>query len=315
MPTFNELPPDRQHNEFMGLYPASQRAAHQILDNPKILEDPLALRIIGAEAESKLRLELANFQRPELRAFRAGVMIRNRYAEEELAQSVQRGVRQYVILGAGLDTFAYRNPFPLLRVFEVDHPATQAWKRSCLEKAAIPIPASVTYVSVDFERQMMTDALRQSGFKSDALTFVSFIGVVRYLSRETLISVLTSIVSSMPTGSEVVFDCGPPPSLLQVLCGRALPGRTEVIFDSPSFPSLPRRLRKLVYRMIVNWSFKNNDFRPTCLDLVSLTRDLKRIGFADVQLFGPKEMNMRYCKDRTDGLRIQNQMHLVKARV
>ena len=127
MPTFNELPPDRQHNEFMGLYPASQRAAHQILDNPKILEDPLALRIIGAEAESKLRLELANFQRPELRAFRAGVMIRNRYAEEELAQSVQRGVRQYVILGAGLDTFAYRNPFPHLRVFEVDHPATQAW--------------------------------------------------------------------------------------------------------------------------------------------------------------------------------------------
>jgi len=299
----------------MGLYPASQRAAHQILDNPKILEDPLALRIIGAEAESKLRLELANFQRPELRAFRAGVMIRNRYAEEELAQSVQRGVRQYVILGAGLDTFAYRNPFPLLRVFEVDHPATQAWKRSCLEKAAIPIPASVTYVAVDFERQMMTDALGQSGFKSDALTFVSFIGVVRYLSRETLISVLTSIVSSMPTGSEVAFDCGPPPSLLQVLCGRALPGRTEVIFDSSSFPSLPRRLRKLVYRMIVNWSFKNNDFRPTCLDLVSLTRDLKRIGFADVQLFGPKEMNMRYYKDRTDGLRIQNQMHLVKARV
>src|SRR5437870_604189 len=163
MSTIDELSPARQRDEFMGLYPAKQRAAHQILDNPKILEDPLALRIIGAEAESRLRLNLTQFQKPEVRAKRAAWMVRNRYAEDELARSIQRGVRQYVVLGAGLDTFAYRNPFPLLRVFEVDHPATQAWKRSCLEKATIPIPASVTYVSVDFERQMITDALRQSG--------------------------------------------------------------------------------------------------------------------------------------------------------
>ena len=288
MPKINELPPDWQRNEFMGLNVANERAVHQMLDNPKIFEDPLALRIIGAEAESRLRLSSAQFQKPEERAFRAGVMVRNRYAEDELARSIQGGVRQYVILGAGLDTFAYRNPFPLLRVFEVDHPATQAWKRSCLEKAAIPIPASVAYVSVDFERQMMTDALRQSGFKNDELTFISFIGVVRYLSREVFMSVLTSIVSSMRVGSEVVFDFAPPPSQLQ-------------------------RLRELAYRMIVNWTFKNNGFRPNYFDLESLTRDLKRIGFADVQLLGPKKMNVRYCKDRTDGLRIRNQMHLVKA--
>jgi methyltransferase (TIGR00027 family) len=314
MSKINELPPDWQRNEFMGFNVANKRAAHQILDNPKIFEDPLALRIIGAEAESRLRLSLAQSQKPEDRAFRAAVMVRNRYAEDELARSIQRGVRQYVILGAGLDTFAYRNPFPHLRVFEVDHPATQAWKRSCLEKAAIPIPASVTYVSLDFDRRMMTDALRQSGFRSDELAFISFIGVARYLSRETFISVLTSIVSSMRAGSEVVFDCGPPPSLLQVLRGRVLPGRTEALFDSSSSPSLPQRLRKLTYQMIVNWTFKNNDFVPTYFDLASLTRDLKRIGFADVQLVGPRELNARYCKDRTDGLRIQNQ-HVVKARV
>ena len=310
-----ELPPDWQRNEFMGLNVAKYRAAHQTFDNPKILEDPLTLRIIGAEAESRLRSSLAQYRKPAERAFRAAVMVRNRYAEDELARSVQKGVRQYVILGAGLDTFAYRNPFPLLRVFEVDHPTTQAWKRSCLEKAAIPIPASVTYVSVDFDRQMMTDALRQSGFRSDELAFISFIGVVRYLSRETFISVLTSIVSSMRAGSEVVFDFGSPPSLLQVLRGRALPGRTEVIFDSSSFPSLPQRLRELAYGMIVNRRSRNNGFRPTYLDVAPLTRDLKRIGFADVQLFGPKELNVRYCKNRTDGLRIQNNIHLVKARV
>src|SRR5262249_5002551 len=213
MSTINELPSDWQRNEFMGLNVANQRAAHQILDNPKIFEDPLALRIIGAKAESSLRLRLAQFQKPAEHAFRAAVMVRNRYAEDEMTRSIQRGVNQYVILGAGLDTFAYQNPFPHLRVFEVDHPATQAWKHSCLEKAAIPIPASVTYVSVDFERQVMTDALRESGFKSNELAFISFIGVVRYLSRETLISVLTSIVSSMRPGSEVVFDFAPPSQL------------------------------------------------------------------------------------------------------
>jgi O-methyltransferase involved in polyketide biosynthesis len=137
---------------------------------------------------------------------------------------------------------------------------------------------------------MMIDALRQSGFKSDELTFISWLGVVRYLTREAFISVLTSIISSMGVGSEVVLNFSLPPSLLQ-------------------------RLRQLPHRTIANWTFKNNGFEPTYFDPASLKCDLKRIGFADVQLFGPKEMNVRYCKDRTDGLRIQNQMHLVKARV
>jgi methyltransferase (TIGR00027 family) len=271
-----------------GLYAASQRAAHQILDNPKIFEDPLALRIIGAEAESKLRRSPAQFQNRVERTVRALMVVRNRYAEDELARSIQRGIRQYIILGAGLDTFAYRNCFPLLQVFEVDHPATQAWKRSCLERAAIPIPASVTFVSVDFERQMMMDALGQSGFKSNELTFISWLGVVRYLSPEAFISVLTSIVSSMRPGSEVVFDSGPAPSLLQ-------------------------RLREVPHRPI--WTFKKNAFRPPYYDLASLKSDLKRIGFADVQLFGPTELNDRYCNGRTDGLRVPMNFYLVKARV
>src|SRR5438132_12647987 len=308
MPNINELPPDmglyaanqRAAHPIgsqivplktdMGHYAASQRAAHLILDNPKIFEDPLALRIIGAEAESKLRLNLAEFQNPPERNLRALMMVRNRYAEDELVRSIQRGVRQYVILGAGLDTFAYRNCFPLLRVFEVDHPATQACKRRRLEEAAIPIPASVTFVSVDFERQMMSDALRKSGFKSDELTFISWLGVVRYLNRNAFISVLTSIVSSMRAGSAVVFDFSLSPSPLQ-------------------------RLRQLARRTIENRTFKNNDFRPTCFNPASITRDLKRIGFADVQVFGPTEMNVRYCNDRTDGLRVPTNFCLVKARV
>ena len=330
MPNINELPPDmglyaanqRAAHPIgsqivplktdMGHYAASQRAAHLILDNPKIFEDPLALRIIGAEAESKLRLNLAQFQNLPERNLRALMVVRSRYAEDELARSIQRGVRQYVILGAGLDTFAYRNSFPLLRVFEVDHPVTQAWKRSCLEKAAIPIPASVTFVSVDFERQMMTDALRQSGFKSDELTFVSWLGVTGYLSQEAVISVLSSIVSSMRIGSEVVFDFAPPLQLKETI--RRIK-ESFVVFGFSPTPSLLQQLRERAYRMIVNRTFKNKDFRWTYFDPASLTRDLKRIGFADVQLFGPKELNVRYCKDRTDGLRIRNQVRLAKARV
>jgi O-methyltransferase involved in polyketide biosynthesis len=121
MAKIKEVPPD------MGHYAASQRAAHQILDNPRISEEPLALRIIGAEAETKLRLSLAQFQKPAGRDLHTFMAVRHRYAENELARAIQRGVRQYVILGAGLDTFAYRNSFPLLRVFEVDQPAAKRW--------------------------------------------------------------------------------------------------------------------------------------------------------------------------------------------
>ena len=108
---------------------AMLRAAHQILDNPRVLDDPLALRIIGSEGESWVRSNPERLR--EARFLRAFIVARSRYAEDELAQAIQRGVRQYVILGAGLDTFAYRNPYAesRLHVYEVDHPATQSWKR------------------------------------------------------------------------------------------------------------------------------------------------------------------------------------------
>ena len=120
------------------------RAAHQLLDRPRILEDPLAIRILGSERASALRSYPERYAvRRTLRAF---IVLRSRYAEDELARAVQRGVRQYVILGAGLDTFPYRNPYPAsqLRVYEVDHPATQSWKRRQLHQAEIVFDYSVS---------------------------------------------------------------------------------------------------------------------------------------------------------------------------
>jgi methyltransferase (TIGR00027 family) len=138
---------------------AIHRAAHQLLDVPKILDDPFALRIIGADAEASLRANPWRFQKS--RFLRAFIVLRSRYAEDGVASAVQRGIRQYVILGAGLDTFGYRNPYPgsRLRVFEVDHPATQSWKRLRLREAGMMIPDSLIFTPVDFEQQTLADGL------------------------------------------------------------------------------------------------------------------------------------------------------------
>lgn len=117
-----------------------------MLDCPPIFEDPVAIKIVGDD--------ITAFHGKRSRQLRAFVAARSRYAEDELASSVAGGVSQYVVLGAGLDTFAYRNPYsPRLRVFEVDHPDTQAWKQECLRAAGIAIPESVTFLPVDFAKK------------------------------------------------------------------------------------------------------------------------------------------------------------------
>src|SRR5882762_8301349 len=155
---------------------AIRRAAHQLLDQPRVLDDPLALRIIGSEAEQELRSnpkEDHSFSR----AFRAFMAARSRYTEDELAGAFAQGVRQYVVLGAGLDTFAYRNPHPGLRVFEVDHPATQAWKRRRLADAQIALPDDVTFVALDFASESLPAVLRTAGVGSDAAASQSFVDI------------------------------------------------------------------------------------------------------------------------------------------
>ena len=282
MVDLKESPPD------WGEYAAIQRAMHQ-LDDPRIFEDPLALRIIGPDAESKLSINLAQFQKTRERGLRAFIAVRNRYAEDELARSISRGIRQYVILGAGLDTFAYRNPFSSLRVFEVDHPATQEWKRRQLENTAIPIPASVSFVPVDFGRQVTIDVLGQHGFKGDNPAFVAWLGVTRYLTREAVMGVLTSLRSSLRPESIIVLDFVP--------------------------PSLRQRIHQRTRQALTDWRFKRNGFRPTYLDSVSFVHDIERIGFTDVQILGSRELNARYCGERTDGLRVPDQPCLVKLSV
>jgi methyltransferase (TIGR00027 family) len=142
------------------------------------------------------------------------VAIRSRFAEDALAAAVERGVRQLVVLGAGLDTYAYRTSFgDRLHVFEVDHPATQVWKRQRLEDAAIPIPGSLTFAPVDFELETLAEGLVAAAFDPAQQTFFTWLGVVPYLTEETVWSTL-GFIASLPNGAHVVFDYSDPPSSL-----------------------------------------------------------------------------------------------------
>jgi methyltransferase (TIGR00027 family) len=266
---------------------AIRRAAHQLLDQPRVLDDPLALRIIGSEAAQELRSNPKEHHAFSL-AFRAFMAARSRYAEDELARAVAHGVRQYVVLGAGLDTFACRNPHPGLRVFEVDHPATQAWKREQLHAANIAIPPSLTFVPIDFELQTLADGLAQSGFNASAAAFFSWLGVTPYLTREACMITL-SYIARMPVGSGVVFDFAVDPALLNA-------GQRQAL------EALSKRVAR--YGEPLQLFF----------DPGKLQDELKAVGFRRTEFLQSKELNARYFKDRNDGLLVRGGIgHLMGA--
>ena len=131
-------------------------------------------------------------------------------AEDTLAQAVAAEVRQYIVLGAGLDTFAYRNPYPGLRVFEADHPATQAWKRQHLADAHIAVPESVTFAAIDFASEPLPRALRTAGLHGDEPSFFSWLGVTPYLEPANVLATLAAIAPFAANGGGVVFDYNVP---------------------------------------------------------------------------------------------------------
>jgi len=266
---------------------AIRRAAHQLLDQPRVLDDPLALRIIGSEAEQALRSNRKE-DHAFARAFRAFMAARSRYAEDELARAVAHGVRQYVVLGAGLDTFAYRNPHRGLRVFEVDHPATQAWKREQLQAGKIAIPASLTFVPIDFERQTLAGGLEQVGFDTGAGAFFSWLGVTPYLTREACLATL-SFIAKMPERSGVVFDFAVDRKLLNIGQRIAL----DVLAKRVAAAGEPFQL---------------------FFDPGKLQDELTGMGFHRTEFLQGKELNARYFKDRKDGLMVRGGLgHLMGA--
>jgi methyltransferase (TIGR00027 family) len=253
------------------------RAAHQLLDDPVVLDDPLALTILGAEREATVRQDPFQYNEPMPRHLRASLVVRSRLAEDELARTVQRGVAQYVVLGAGLDTFAYRNPHPDLRVYEVDHPATQAWKQTLLRNASIAVPPEMRFVPIDFARSTLTDALREAGFRADQPTFFSWLGVTVYLDSEAVFDTLRQ-VASLPPGSGIVFDYRLSASLL-----------------NPMEAMVLGMMEQRVAELGEPWK---SAFEPT-----QLAEKLHAIGLHTLEDLGAEELNLRYLAKRKDGLR------------
>jgi methyltransferase (TIGR00027 family) len=223
-------------------------------------------------------------------ALRAFLVARSRYTEDSLQRAVADGIRQYVILGAGLDTFAYRNPYHAngLQVFEVDFPATQAWKQQQLHEVGIDIPDALRFVDIDFATQSLIDRLPQAGFDPAAPAFFSWLGVTMYLPAATVMDTFRSIEALAAPGSSVVFDYS--------LSSALMPPQAAAVY---------RSLADHVARVGEPWL---SSFEPAVL-----ATSLKQFGFAVREDLGPQQINARYFGDRTDNLRVRGRGRIMHA--
>jgi methyltransferase (TIGR00027 family) len=269
---------------------ARRRAAHQLIDDPRVLVDPIALTILGSESEAALRADPhAENDSSYGRMLRAFLVARSRVAEDEVAAAHERGIRQYVVLGAGLDTFAYRNPFPDLQVVEIDHPATQAMKRARLAAAGIEVPANVVYLPVDFANDDLTHALAGTPeVRADARVF-SWLGVSIYLERTAVSATLRAVAGAAGADGAVVFDYAAPLNTLSLVRRAAI-------------SLLMQRLEAI-----------GEPWR-TFIEPSELADELTGFGFRSVTDFSADALNAKFFDSRTDGLRVGGIGHVLVAR-
>ena len=258
---------------------ARLRAAHQWLDVRPVLCDPVALPLLGEAEAAALRSNPSALNDPLSRGLRAAVVARSRFVEDRVAQNVATGTRQYVVLGAGLDTFAYRHPFgdAGLRVFEVDHPGTQRWKRQLLSDAGITVPPSLAFVPLDIERDNLLEALRDSGFRTDRAAVVGWMGVTMYLTEDTVLRTAQAMAALAP-GSCLCFDY----HVLDTALGDMDRLALEILRSRAAALGEP-------------WVSK---FDPARLETLLLD-----LGFRSTESVSGDELNERYFAQRSDGLR------------
>jgi methyltransferase (TIGR00027 family) len=264
---------------------AVTRATHQLLDRPRLFDDPLVIAITGEEASSN-----PEWRRVDMRSHRALLAARNRHAEDVLNSGVARGATQYVILGAGLDTYAYRNGNPNLRVFEVDHPATQDWKRRRLNTAGIAIPRTVAFVPTAFEEGTLQTALEEANFSPHEISVFSWLGISPDPCPQATMDTL-AFIGSLPAGSSVAFDYAVSRSSLDPVEEMAMDGLASRV-------AAPGESVRLL------------------LDSGALHRVLRCAGFHQIRDLGPAEIEEIYFSHRVDGLRPPPGLaHLVSATV
>jgi methyltransferase (TIGR00027 family) len=244
----------------------------------------------------QINAEVARTTNPDfaltlLRAITVPIVTRSRYLEDEVDEAVRRSISQYVILGAGLDSFAYRRPelAKALHIFEVDHPATQAWKRARLRAAAIELPANLSLVAIDFERDSLIDNLRMSGYRTDAPGLFSWLGVTMYLSTDAIFGTLRAVAALAPA-TEIIFEYNVPKDLVDE--------ETQKILAA-----------------VMSAAHVRGEPQGTFFEPAKLAEQVRKIGFAEVSDFGPDDAEARYFNDRTDALRPLALNHYMRARV
>jgi methyltransferase (TIGR00027 family) len=188
------------------LRPAIGRAAHQLFDAPLVFRDPIAVGFVPEASEQAILAAAADHRALHSALFRAMVAVRNRFAEDRLAAAVERGIGQYVMLGAGLETFPWRQPdFARgMRLFLADHPATLAWSRDRFRERGLSQPENLAFAAADLEQKGLAADLAQAGFDPRIKAFVSALGVVHYLTADA-VTALFRFVATLPRGSEIVF--------------------------------------------------------------------------------------------------------------
>jgi methyltransferase (TIGR00027 family) len=290
---------------------AYRRAYHDAYDTPKVFEDRFAALFVSSAEATAIEdgfIHILTRARPYLvvpgdraatlaHAIRTDtgtplVLGRARYNEDLLETAILHGVTQYVMVGAGFDTFALRRPElrERVQVFEIDHPTTQDLKRQRLRDAGLDTPVNVHYVQADFESEGVADALGRSAYDPSQAAFFAWLGVMSYLTRPAIEGTFRAIKRLAPSGSEVVFD---------YLTAMAFVPECQ----SPALKLRFDRARAVGEPYLTG-------FEPS-----ELSSFLKPLGYEVVEDLGQPQQTARFFRDRTDGICPVEYWHWAHARI
>jgi methyltransferase (TIGR00027 family) len=288
---------------------AYARAYHATHDSPRIFDDFLADALFTPEEHAQIDRDWAGMLQyiaPELAATHPDpaaalawvvqltngpiTLPRSRYAEDSLEKAINEGVRQYIILGAGLDTFAYRHRdlVDRLQVFELDHPATQTIKRDRVVAAGWKNPPNLHIIPVDFSNESLLSAFERSAFDPTQLSFFSWLGVSYYLTRDVVLDSLRSIASIAAPDSIIVFD----------------------YLDLDAFvpEKATPRMQQMQRMAVLLGELLKSGFDPNCL-----STELERIGLHLEENLDPVSIEARYFQNRTDHYHAVEHFHYDRA--
>ncbi len=269
---------------------AAHRAHHLMQARPPILEDTEAHWLLGPPLSLVLRFAplrwlFWNRLLDRVRPISVFVVVRSRYTEDMLSSWIRQGCRQYVILGAGLDSWALRQRSPAVQVLELDHPATQQWKANRIRKRLGRLPAHLTLIPIDFERSTLSDLLLGGPYDPEAAAFFSWLGTLYYLSRAAVEATFASLAAVCAPGSQVVFDY-------------FRPGSTMMAADRQLFEAIDRG------------GTRRGEPLRTLLEPPEVQAVLQAAGFRLVEDLSASQIRSQYLQDRSDGLDIPDFVRL-----